>query len=167
MKKKAAFSLLEILMALVFISMAFLPIYNLFRYGKQGTVNNLNEVTATNYASDMIDFVRQLKVYQIKAMLNGKTSEVAYNNDNAISSAFNKIGKVTPPKVKKPYSRSMSFKYFAGKNKRGLFGIIGWISDFINKRRSVPNYLVNVTVSFPNSIGKKRDNVTLYTIVMD
>lgn len=166
MNKKTAFSLIEILMAMVFISLAFLPIYNLFRYGKQGTVNNLNEVTATNYASDMINFVRDLNVSQINTVIGGK-DEKEYKTDVAIASAFKKINKVVPPKVEKPYERSMTLKYFKGKNKKGLLGIVGWLSDLINKRRSVPNYLVKVTVSFPGQVGKKIDNVTLYSIVMD
>lgn len=170
MTRKQAFSLIEILMALVFISLAFLPIYNLFRYGKQGTVNNLNEVIATNYASDMINFVRDLKTYQIDKMLGGPKKDVEFKTDSSIASVFKKINKIVPLAAEEPYSRSMTFSHYKGRNKKGLLGVVGWISDLINQRRSVPNYLVKVTVEFPkvnSRKGDKPDDVTLYTVVMD
>ena len=163
-KEKKGFSLVEIMLTLVFISFAFLPIYNLFRFGSAGTVNNIYEVTATNYASDMVNFVRELKVYQVEKLI-GKS--LLLKNDEDISKTFKRIGIVAPVSTKVPFVRSLEFKKFKGRNKKGLLGISGFLSDLINQRRSVANYLAKVKVEFPRNTGKGKDDVVLYTILMD
>ncbi len=162
-----AFSLLEILMAMLFLSLAFLPVYNLFRFGQHGTKNNLNEVTATNYASDLVNYTRELKVYQIDTMLGGKKKKVLLKNDKEISTAFKRLGLEAPPATVKPFSRSMELSSYKGNNTKGFFGVIGYLSDLFNERRSVKNYLANVKVTFPNTSGNGEDEVQLFTIVMD
>eukprot|EP01156_Anaeramoeba_ignava_P009813 Anaeramoba_ignava/a478257_7.p2 GENE.a478257_7~~a478257_7.p2 ORF type:complete len:169 (+),score=12.07 a478257_7:1308-1814(+) len=163
-KKNKGFSLIEIMLTLVFISLAFLPIYNLFRFGSAGTANNISEVTATNYASDMVNFLRELKVYQIKDVV-GK--DLLLKNDEDISKTFKKIGLAPPVSAESPFLRSLELKKFKGKNKKGILGISGFLSDLINQRRAVPNYLAKVKVEFPRNTGKGKDDVTLYTIIMD
>ncbi|NCB37152.1 MAG: hypothetical protein EOM80_00150 [Erysipelotrichia bacterium] len=163
---KRAFSLVEVLIAMIFISFAFLPIYNLFRFGSQGTANNVSEVTATNYASDLINFVRELRVYQIDDA-GGKSEKIVLKDDAEIKAFFAKVDLSAPPAVKKPFSRSLEMCKFKGRNTKGPLGIVGLLSDIIHKRRSVPDYLVNVKVSFPRSSGGGNDSVTLFSLVID
>lgn len=166
MKRKTGFSLIEVLIALIFVSLAFLPIYNLFRFGSQGTVNNVHEVTANNYASDLVNFVRDLKVYQIDSAAGG-SKKVTLKNDTDISNFFQKIDLSAPPTTLHPYNRILEMEKFKGRDVTGPVGIIGWISDLLNNRRSVPNYLVRVRVEYPRSSGGGMDDVTLYSLVMD
>jgi hypothetical protein len=166
MKRKSAFSLVEVMMALIFLSFAFLPIYNLFRFGSQGTVNNVYEVTGTNYASDMVNFVRDLRFYQIEKA-GGKSEKIKLKNDEEIQSFFTKIDLTAPPATEKPFTRSLELTRFKGKDTRGPLGIIGVLSDLIMKRRSVPNYLIKVKVAFPRSTGGGNDDVTLYSLVVE
>lgn len=166
MLRKHGFSMVELMIALIFISFAFLPIYNLFRFGSQGTTNNVNEVTATNYASDMVNFVRDLRYYQIE-QAGDSSDKIELNNDSEIKTFFQKIDLNAPPETRKPFVRSLKMNRFKGKDTRGPLGIIGWLSDLINKRRSVPNYLVTVKVSYPKSTGGAGDDVTLFSLVME
>lgn len=168
MKHRHAFSLVEVMIALIFMSFAFLPIYNLFRFGSQGTVNNVNEVTATNYASDMINFVRELRYYQIE-QAGGSSDKIKLNNDGEIKAFFQKIGLTAPPETTRPFARSLELTRFKGRDTRGPLGVIGWLSDLIHKRRSVPNYLVWVRVTFPRPAGGAGgdDDVTLFSLVLE
>lgn len=166
MKHNSAFSLIEVLIALIFVSLAFLPIYNLFRFGSQGTVNNVHEVTANNYASDLVNFIRDLKVYQIDAAIGG-SKKITLGNDADISNFFKKLDLAAPPSTLHPYKRILEMEKFKGRDVTGPVGIVGWISDLLNNRRSVPNYLVRVRVEFPRSSGGGMDDVTLFSLVMD
>lgn len=167
MNRRQAFSLVEVMIALIFLSFAFLPIYNLFRFGSQGTVNNVNEVTGTNYASDLINFVRDLRFYQIDNA-GGKSEKITLKNDDEIKAFFDKIGLTAPPATIAPFSRSLELSRFKGRDTRGPLGIVGWLSDLILQRRSVPNYLINVKVTFPRtSGGPGNDDVTLFSMVVE
>lgn len=165
--QKKAFSLVEVMIALIFLSFAFLPIYNLFRFGSQGTVNNVYEVTGTNYASDLVNFVRDLRFYQIE-QAGGKSDKIKLNNDSEIKAFFEKIGLTAPPPTEKPFARKLELTRFKGRDTRGPLGIVGYLSDLIHQRRSVPNYLIAVTVTFPRTTGGVgNDDVTLFSMVVE
>jgi len=163
---KKGFSIIEILIALIFLSLAFLPVYNLFRFGSQGTVNNIHEVTANNYASDLINFVRDLKIHQIESAADNN-KKIQLNNDEDIKAFFRRINLNAPPEALHPFKRSLYLEKFKGRDTTGVVGIIGWLSDLLNQRRSVPNFLVRVKVEFPRSSGVGLDNVTLFSMVVD
>jgi hypothetical protein len=161
--KIKAFSLVEILITMVFLSLAFLPLFNLFQFGTKGTTNNLNEVAATNYASDMINFVREISFFEFSRAA-GTVENFRLANDSQIKAFFNRIGLKPPPDCREPFSRSIEVRKFKGKDAR----LFGWLSDWLKKRQAVPNYLVSVKVEFPRPAGPgEKDKVTLYTIVMD
>jgi len=63
--------MIEVLVALVFVSFSFLPIYNLFRFGQLGTVSNEKEVEATNYASDLTNFMRGPQSGELDLLFKG------------------------------------------------------------------------------------------------
>lgn len=158
-----AFSLIEILITMVFVSLAFLPLFNLFQFGQKGTKNNLHEVAATNYASDMINFVREISFSEFSRAA-GSVENFRLANDGQIVAFFRRIGLKPPPACEEPFSRSMDVRKFKGKDDR----IFGWLSDWLKKRQQVHNYLVSVKVEFPRPAGnEEKDKVTLYTIVMD
>lgn len=167
MKSKTAFSLIEILITMVFLSLAFLPLYNLFQFGQKGTKNNLQEVAATNYASDLINYIREIKFHKFEDAA-GSIENFRLSNDSQIAAFFRRFDEVPPPPppCDEPYTRIVEVRKFKGKDSRGPMGIIGWMSDLINKRRAVPNFLITVRVEFPRP-GGKTDQVSLYTIVMD
>jgi len=173
--RRRAFSMLEILVALVFMSFAFLPIYNLFRFGTRGTASNAREVEATNYASDLINFMRDRKATELATVFKDKEGKSkTLNNDSEIMDILRNICKtqgndpIVPPIEDKGYTRSMVVTKYNASNDKGFGGIVGWVSDFINRRRAVNNYLVSVRVAFskPGSTNPD-DEVVLYTIVMD
>ena len=166
MRRRHAFSLVEVMIALIFLSFAFLPVYNLFRFGSQGTVNNVYEVTGTNYASDLINFVRDLRFYQID-QAGGSSDKITLKNDDEIKAFFDKAGLKAPPAVIEPFARSLELSRFKGGDTRGILGVIGWLSDLIHKRRSVPTYLVNVKVTFPRTTGGGHDDVALFSMVVE
>jgi hypothetical protein len=167
MKNKYAFSIIEILITMVFLSLAFLPLYNLFQFGQKGTKNNLQEVAATNYASDLVNYIRELKFNQFEEAA-GSIENFRLSNDSQIAAFFRRFDDVPPPPppCEEPYTRIVEVRKFKGKDSRGPLGIVGWVSDLINKRRAVPNFLITVRVEFPRP-KDKTDQVSLYTIVMD
>lgn len=172
MQRQQGFSLIEVLIALIFMSLAFLPIYNLFRFGSQGTVNNVYEVTANNYASDLVNFIRDLKVYQIDAAAevqgkNPEKDEIKLKNDDEINVFFKTIGLNSPPSTLHPFVRSVEMKRYKGNDVAGIAGTVGWLRDLLNDRRSVDNYLIRVCVQFPRSSGGGFDDVTLFSMVLD
>ena len=89
-KETKAFSLIEVLITMVFISLAFLPLFNLFQFGQKGTTNNLQEVAATNYASDMVNFVREIKFSDF-AKAAGSVESFKLSSDSQIASFFKRI----------------------------------------------------------------------------
>lgn len=158
--------MLEILIALVITAVAFLPIYNLFRFGSQGAVNNIHEVTASNYAADLINFVRDIRAHQIETVA-GSSNKITLSSDEQIATFFSKIGLTAPPPVEKPFMRRLELEKFKGRDVTGPGGIVGWLKDLINRRRSVSNYLICVKVAFPRMNTSENDDVTLFSMAMD
>lgn len=163
-KNRLAFSLIEILITMVFLSLAFLPLFNLFQFGQKGTTNNLHEVAATNYASDLVNFLREIS-YTEFAKAAGSAENFKLVNDSQIAAFVKRINNLKPPpEVEDPFVRSMEVRKFVGKDNRTF----GWAIDWFKKRQRVPNYLISVKVEFPRMAGSsEKDRVTLYTIVMD
>lgn len=152
--------MIEILIALVILSFGFLPIYNLFRQGSATTVNNIQENIATNYASDLINFCKDLKYYQINSATDDKKFEL--KNDTEIQNFFSsKLDLTAPPSVQEPFNRSVIIEKYDTR------GIVELIKDIIANRKKVPSYMVTVKVTFPKMSGKGEDDVTIYSIIMD
>lgn len=164
--RRNAFSMLEILIALIVVAVAFLPIYNLFRFGSQGAVNNIYEVTASNYAADLVNFIRDIKAYQISEVA-GNSNKITLASDEQIAAFFAKLDITAPPPVQAPFKRRLELEKFSGRDVTGPAGIIGWLSDLINKRKAVPNFLICVKVSYPKMSGNMMDDVTLFSMAMD
>lgn len=158
--------MLEIMIALIVTAIAFLPIYNLFRFGSQGAVNNIYEVAASNYAADLTNFVRDIKAHQIKTVA-GSSNKITLNSDEQIAAFFSRIGLTAPPPVKEPFSRKLELEKFSARDTTGPGSIIGWLSDLIHRRRAVSNYLICVKVAFPKMSGNEKDDVTLFSMAMD
>jgi len=158
--------MLEILIALIIAAIAFLPIYNLFRFGSQGAVNNIYEVTASNYAADLINFTRDIKAHQIKTVA-GNSNKITLNSDEQIAAFFSRLDMTAPPPVNKPFSRKLELEKFAGRDATGPGGIIGWLSDLINRRQAVTSYLICVKVAYPKMNTTEKDDVTLFSMAMD
>jgi len=170
-RRQPGFSCLGILVALVFVSFAFLPIYNIFRFGTRGVVSNAREIEETNYASDLINFMRDRKASELDAIVTEPAGKLkTLNNDKEIMDFLNKMSKppgskpAIPPIENKEYTRSMSItKYKATSTK-----LLGKIKDYFSKRAEVPNYLVSVRVAHVRAGSVNADDeVVLYTIVMD
>lgn len=162
-----AFSMIEILVSLMVISFAFLPIYNLFRFSRHGVWSNEKEIIATNYASDMINFLRERKAKELETAM-GTAKEKTLANDSEIAAFFGAFNPPIEPPPAEPtgyYTRTLSLKCYDGKDPT----LIGRIMDWILKRQSVLNYLVEVRVAYSKKqLGAKEgDEVVLYSIVMD
>lgn len=159
--------MVEIAIALFLVAVAFLPIYSLFSYGRQGTENNVFEVTASNYASDMINFIRDLKPEQIRKApsFSGQT-EITLNDDADAEAFFKTISLVPPSKVLEPYSRKVSISDKWHKN--WLEKIWDKILDLFERRQQIDSMLARVEVTFPKpDRSKGLDKVVLYSIIMD
>ncbi|NLI77180.1 MAG: hypothetical protein GX442_12155 [Candidatus Riflebacteria bacterium] len=166
------FSMIEVLVALVFVSFSFLPIYNLFRFGQRGAVSNEKEVEATNMASDLINFMRDRKGSDLDALYKNVRDIPEFKDDDEIAAMLKQINLTPLPKVREGFTRSMQLKRYEGKSGKTSFNPINALIDFINRRRAVPNYLVRVRVAYPMSGSAKgttppEDDVILYTILMD
>ena len=168
MKLRLGFSMVEIVVCLVILAVGFLPIYNLFRQGSATATNNIQETEATNYASDIVNFCKDLKYYQIANTDSSQKINLA--NDEEIHSFFQRMNPPLepPPAVEKPYSRSLYIERYDTQS------IIEGIRDFFTKRQQVKSYKVIATVTFPRMQGKadetdpnKLDSVILYTLIMD
>lgn len=171
-RRRCGFSMLEILVALVFVSFAFLPIYNMFRFGTRGTASNAREVEMTNYASDLINFIRERKATELGKVFKSGTETL--HKDSDIIAKLNQLSKksgampVIPPVTESHYNRKMSVTKYKAEYKKGLSGIFDLKSDFLNNRAQVLNYLVSVTVTYTKSGSmNQEDEVVLYTLVMD
>lgn len=153
--------MIEILIGMLILAFGFLPIYNLFRQGSVTTVSNVQETLATNYASDLINFCKDIKYYQILS-IDDKADSFTFKNDAEISEFFSQIDMISPPAVPKPYGRSLNIKRYK------FPSLVESITDFFKKRKFVPSYMVCVKVTFPKMADSKaEDDVTLYSIVMD
>ncbi len=168
MKLRLGFSMVEIVVSLVILAVGFLPIYNLFRQGSATATNNIQETEATNYASDIINFCKDLKYYQIDNA--DHSDEINLASDEDIHNFFRGMNPPIepPPEVGSPYKRSLFIKKF---DKRSIGEIF---SDWRHSRQKVRSYKVRVTVTFPRMQGKanetdpnKLDSVILYTMIMD
>ncbi len=163
---RRGFSMVEILVALMFISFAFLPIYNLFRFGHHGTVSNEREIEATNYASDIINFLRTQKTQIIDQKIPEAATKEFSLTDKEFFTRFQLLadGFAMAP----GYTRKLMLKKFNGSDKTGPMGVIGQVSDWWFNRVSVPNYLVHVHVKFPKGLASgHEDEVFLSSIIMD
>lgn len=168
---RQAFTMIEVVVAIMVIAMAFVPMLNLFKFGSQGTVNNVNEVTATNYASDLVNFVREIQHYKLEEAVKDK---IELKTDAEIKDFFaNKLKLNPPPAVEEPFERSIELKRYDGKVKKGggILGAIGaWIGEAIaayEKRQAISSYLFSVTVSFPRPTKAGRDKVRLFSMVVE
>ncbi len=170
MKNRLGFTVVEIIIALVIIAVGFLPIYNLFRQGSSVTMNTVHETQATNYASDLINFCKDLNLVQI---YNADSKDnIELDNDDKIRDFFStKLSKTPPSPVEPPFVRSLIFKKkFKYTDGRLFPAIIEFFKDIISGRKFVKTYEVIVTVTFPRNSDVKsnqRDEVTLYTLVIE
>ncbi|MBQ2592217.1 MAG: prepilin-type N-terminal cleavage/methylation domain-containing protein [Candidatus Riflebacteria bacterium] len=163
MKYRLGFTVVEIVIALVIIAVGFLPIYNLFRQGSVGTVNTINETEATNYASDLINLCKDLRYSSVTDKVSG--NERKLENDTEIQAFFNELDFTPLPEVKKPFIRKMILTRFDRRK------FMEWIKDLFSGRKKVETFKVEVTVTFPRNNTREdspdRDEVTLYTLIMD
>ena len=166
-KQRHAFSMIEVLIALIVVSIAFLPIYNLFRFGSMGTSNNIHEVTASNYAADLVNFVRDVKAQQIAEIAGSTATKIKLDSDAQIATFFLRLGLTAPPPVNEPFSRRLELQKFDGRDTSGIAGAWGWLKDLILNRRRVPNYLICVKVAYPRMNSSEKDDVTLFSMAMD
>ena len=158
--------MVEILVALMFVSFAFLPIYNLFRFGHHGTVSNEREIEATNYASDIINFLRTQKTQIIDQKIpEAATAEYALTDKDF----FNRFQLMAEGfSMSTGFTRKIILKKYRGSDKTGPGGFIGARKDWRFNRVSVPNYLVHVHVKFPKGLASNlEDDVFLSSIIMD
>ena len=155
---RRGFSLLEILLALVFVSFSFLPIYNLFRFGQVGAKSNVKEVEATNYASDLVNFLRNMTYSDISEKV-GSGDEFAYDDDAAVKKTFSTWDLETG----EGFTRSLVLRRFPGV-RSGFFNKL--LDSFVHRRRAVPNFLAEVKVTFRKPAGGD-DEILICTIIMD
>ena len=156
------FTIIELLMALLFMSFAFLPIFNLFRFGQEGAQSSKMEVEGTNYASDILNAFRTLSVAEIRTRLK-PTDNVPYTDD-AICNQLSTLFGINLPRVKSPFRRTVTLVQFAGQ--AGTF--IGAIVEWIKQLQKVPCYLVIVDIDYDGDGVKrlnKRETFRLTTVV--
>ncbi|MBF0406752.1 MAG: hypothetical protein HQM10_05340 [Candidatus Riflebacteria bacterium] len=171
---RIAFSMIELLVAILFISFAFLPIYNLFRFGQRGTWSNEKEIIATNYAGDLINFMKELNVTSLdKIFLPDAESKELKMTEQEFKGRLSKI-KLAPPvsTVVDPtqFVRSVTVQKFDGRPKSSsvIGTVVGWVKELWNKRVGVQHYLVTVTVDYhKEGMSMGQDIVTLSTLVME
>ncbi|MDD2624990.1 MAG: prepilin-type N-terminal cleavage/methylation domain-containing protein [Candidatus Riflebacteria bacterium] len=158
---RRAFTMIEVVVAVMLIAMAFVPMLNLFKFGSQGTVNNVNEVTATNYASDLVNFVREIQHYKLEEVIKDK---IELSGDTKIKDFFTQQLKLNPPPlVEEPFERSIEIKRYDGAPKNWLGAIIA----VIKKRQVVNSFLFSVTVTFPRPSKSGKDKVKLFSMVVE
>lgn len=158
--------MIEVLVTLMFVSFAFLPIYNLFRFGQRGTWSNEKEIVNTNFAGDLINYMREISVADLDKCFPSAKSEIKLADETQIKAALKRIN-MTPPDCPLPQVgviRSMTLQRF-----EGLPGtLLGKLFDLFTQRVAVPNFLVTVTVNYHKpGMSMGEDEVTLSTIVMD
>ena len=181
--------MIEILVGLVILSFGLLPIYNLFKQGRDETVNNVQETIATNYASDVINFCKEIRYSDLKKAVEeegGLDSDKTFTfydegNDTAHKPTSNaaslqkffeeneNLKFIAPTLIEeKAYNRILKIKDCGREKKTGLAGLWQSIKDFFSKTCYVSAYLATVTVSFPRNQNKKiEDKVILYTLILD
>ena len=173
--------MIEVVIGLIIIAIGFLPIYNLFRQGTKTTVNNVQETVATNYASDLINFCKDLRYYQIKSIVS---DEETYEEGEGKDEIKDFISKIDPDladnwkSIPEPYVRKITLHHYPKKTKIDSTLIIDLftkgIKEAIELSTQVPCYSIKVTVSFPRMMSKKKENdksnieeVILHSILLD
>jgi hypothetical protein len=163
---RGAFSMIEILIALMFISLAFLPMFHLFRFGQRGTWSNEKEILATNHAADLLNFVRELSVAQIDSCVPKADQGVTLTDTIFQDILKDRLNLTLPPSDARIgfALRTLTLIRFPGSS-QGASGQPGsWFYD----RSCVPNFLVSVEVDYHHqgfSMGS--DRVVLRTIITD
>lgn len=179
MKSKYGFSMIEIIIALIIIAIGFLPIYNLFRQGTKTTVSNVQETVATNYASDLINFCKDLRYFQIKPIVDDEKTFTEGDGENQIKEFIEQINPDLADNwksVPEPYTRTLKIKRYDSRGWSEFWSDFtheGW-SELFEKKSLIPCCSIKVTVSFPRMMSKKKENdksnieeVTLHSILMD
>lgn len=160
------FSMIELLVALMFISFAFLPIYNLFRFGQRGTWSNEKEIVATNHAADLINFFREMTVADLDKCFPNADRGITVSDTQLQTVLKSKMNLAPPPTElsAQDYARKTTLVKFAGKGA----GILGSVGDWYYEKSRVPNYLVTVEVDYhKKGMSMGDDKVVLSTIVLD
>lgn len=172
--------MIEIIIGLIIIAIGFLPIYNLFRQGSKTTVTNVQETVATNYASDLINFCKDFKYYQIEPVIDDEETYEEGEGKDEIKDFISKINADLADNwktVPEPYVRKLTLHHY----KRKLQIDWGLIKDLftegfnetIELRTQVPCYSIKVTVTFPRMMSKRKDDksnieeVILESILID
>ena len=159
------FSMIELLVALMFVSFAFLPIYNPFRFGQRGTWSHEKEIVATNHAADLINFFREINIADLDKCFPGAKGKPASFDDSQLQDHLKKNLNLSlpPSELNDPdYSRKTTLIRYNGVGSK----VLGIPGDWTYERSAVPNYLVTVEVDYKKK-GMGEDKVTLHTIVMD
>ena len=174
MRARTGFSMVEILVTFMFVSFAFLPIYNLFRFGLRGTVSNEREIESTNYASDLINFLRSQKIADLDAKFpEAKSTSFTTLDDKVVFTRLQVDEQGFP--MNKGFRRTLLIRRFKGADtgssnpNSGFWTALGGkIRDYYDDRVSVPNYLIHVRVKH-EAQGKTEpdDEIFLSAIVMD
>ncbi|MBF0499391.1 MAG: hypothetical protein HQM09_04625 [Candidatus Riflebacteria bacterium] len=158
--------MIEILVALMFITFTFLPIYNLLSFGQRGTWSNEKEIVGTNYAADLLNFMREVSIRDLDTAFPNAKTPITLVGDDKIKDALKKINLVPPesPIPQPGVVRSMIVQRFEGVKT----DLLGKLNDIFNQRKAVPNYLISVSVNYHKAgISMGDDVATLTTIVMD
>ena len=168
MKYRAGFTVVEIVIALIIIAVGFLPIYNLFRQSSSGAVNTIHETIATNYASDLVNLCKDTNYTLVDNHFDQK--DIDLEDDSKITEFFTSLDMVAPPAVKAPFIRKMKLTRHNMWDDGVINGIITLIKNLLTGRKHVSTFVVEVTATFPrsnNASDKNRDEVILYTLIMD
>ena len=159
--------MLEIIIAVVILAFGVLPIFDLFRQNTASASNNINETKATNFASDLINFCKDLRYNELEVAA-GSEESIELANDQDIRQFFTRINQNIPDSLPEPFGRSMTIKRCKPSRFERLADLLSILIGGNKKYSPFPTYLIKVKVSFPRIRGKsKDDSVTLYTIVLD
>lgn len=193
MKSRFGFSMIEIVVGLIILAVGFLPIYNLFRQGSATTVNNVQETIATNYASDIINFCKELKYSELKKInITGTEEFKDADFQDKIHSIPGRQNLVIPPieeEYQKRFKRTITLiedpipeknKSFLEKIKDAAKLIFkgevdhAFHQEAYERKSYVPTYTVKVDVTFPRNLAKddieddkQKEHITLYSMIMD
>lgn len=171
---KKAFTMAEIAVALFVIGCAFIPMFNLYNFSSRGTSNNINEIVATNYASDLINCVRDIPYRTLKKIVEesvkgGEKKEKEYK-ENELDDFFSNTNSDTPQindegkkSANVPYERHLKITHFHGEPE----GLLATLFSKIKKQQTIPSYLITVSVDFPSLSKKGKEKVVLYSVVVE
>ena len=171
---KKAFTIAEIAVALFVIACAFIPMFNLYKFSSRGTSNNINEIVATGYASDLINCVRDVPYRTLKKIVGesvkgGEVKEKEWDEAH-LEDFFSETNSNTPKmndEEKKSanvsYERTLKITHFHGEPE----GIIATLFSKIKKQQTIPSYLITVSVDFPSLSRKGKEKAVLYSVVVE